>query len=169
MPKAAAAVLLGLMAGLRVMEMQSMTWGDIWEGKPLILRVRLGKRKKARSIRIPLPLVNALHLYRAWAKAAGFPTGKDDGLFLKMRKGHFSPLTRRGVQKAVQRFLSLCKVRGHSVHHLRHTYASALYVSSDKDLSLVQSQLGHDDVTTTMIYIQTISEEIEHALRNLYR
>ncbi len=42
-----------------------------------------------------------------------------------------------------------------SPHALRHTYASHLLLA-DYDLQTIQKLLGHTDVKTTMIYLQTV-------------
>lgn len=64
-------------------------------------------------------------------------------------------------------------------HHLRHTYAikmlSVLTKQSQTDglnpLKTLQMLLGHSNITTTMIYLEALSidlNEIESSLQNFY-
>jgi site-specific recombinase XerD len=55
----------------------------------------------------------------------------------------------------------------HSIHSLRHTYATNLYRASGYNSRLVQKQLGHSNITTTTVYSDVISKDLEDAVENL--
>lgn len=57
---------------------------------------------------------------------------------------------------------------GHSVHHCGHTYASHAYKASDRDLRLVQRQLGHSSVRTTEVYAHVFDRDVDSAAERLY-
>ena len=53
-------------------------------------------------------------------------------------------------------------------HTLRHTFATDLYRQT-KDIRLVQKALGHADVSTTMIYVHLVDEDLEDAMKTFRR
>jgi integrase/recombinase XerD len=55
----------------------------------------------------------------------------------------------------------------HSIHTLRHTYATNLYKASGYNLRMVQKQLGHSNITTTTVYSDVLSKDLEEAVENL--
>ena len=55
----------------------------------------------------------------------------------------------------------------YSIHCLRHTYATRLHKASGYNLRLVQKQLGHSSVSTTQVYADVLSEDVEKALASL--
>jgi len=55
----------------------------------------------------------------------------------------------------------------HSIHHLRHTYASLLLSASKNNLPLVQKQLGHTSITVTQVYTNVFKDEMKTALEHL--
>ena len=42
-----------------------------------------------------------------------------------------------------------------STHWLRHTFAQDAMAASDRDIRLVQQLLGHSNIQTTTIYVET--------------
>jgi len=55
----------------------------------------------------------------------------------------------------------------HSIHSLRHTYATRLYKASGYNLRLVQKQLGHSSPSTTSVYADVVNEDLDKALESL--
>ena len=55
----------------------------------------------------------------------------------------------------------------HTIHTLRHTYATNLYKASGYNLRMVQKQLGHSSITTTTVYSDVLNKDLEDALENL--
>ena len=165
----AAAIQIGLLSGLRVTEMCSLTWGDIWERRsPPQLSVRRGKRGKSRDVFIPERLIEFLARYKRWCAAAHLPTGPDDPILHSWRSPS-KPMTRRAVELSIERVGEAAGLNQQlTPHHLRHTYASHLWVSSKRDFELVKRQLGHDMASTTMIYIGTLKAAIAASLRGIY-
>ena len=77
-------------------------------------------------------------------------------------------LTKMALQKVFYRSAERAGLQGHSIHHLRHTYASHLYKASGFNLRLVQKQLGHRSIKTTEVYADVFNEDTEKALERLY-
>ena len=67
-----------------------------------------------------------------------------------------------------QRVRNVCKRAGIAKrmypHGLRHSYATWLYYWADKDLLLVQKQMGHADINTTTVYAKLIDDEVVERL-----
>lgn len=51
-----------------------------------------------------------------------------------------------------------------SPHALRYTFAMRLYRETGK-IRVVQTALGHSDLSTTMIYTHVVDEELEGAMK----
>jgi site-specific recombinase XerD len=51
-----------------------------------------------------------------------------------------------------------------SPHTLRHSFATRLFCRTG-NTRLVQKALGHSDLSTTMIYIHIVGEELESAMK----
>ena len=76
-------------------------------------------------------------------------------------------MSTRGLQKIFERNARRAGIKGHSIHHLRHTYASHLYKASGYNLRLVQKQLRHSSVATTQVYADVLDADANQALENL--
>ena len=72
--------------------------------------------------------------------------------------------TLRTVQRKLSAYFKKCGIFC-TPHDLRHTFASALY-NRCRDLSLVQTALGHSNLKTTLIYVHidgVLQDEINKA------
>lgn len=157
---------LGLETGLRVEEMSLLAHGDLLLhlSRPVVW-VRKGKGGKPRPVRVRHEFVQTMEKLDAAKNRLGL-AGHDDSPVLcsvACRR-----LTVRALQKAFARVCHAASVTGHSIHHLRHTYASELYRASGGNLRLVQKQLGHARITTTQVYADVFDEDATRAVEKLY-
>ena len=77
-------------------------------------------------------------------------------------------MTRFGIGRVFKKLAKLSGISNHhSIHSLRHTYATNLYKASEYNLRLVQKQLGHSSITTTSVYSDVISKDLDIALEKL--
>lgn len=134
--------------GLRCSEALAVKVTDL-DLKNHRVMVRNGKRRRGekkprqRVVSLSLSLADAVELYlskRPWDSEYLFSTS--DGGALKDSYVR-AMLARYGQRAGIPR-------RVHP-HLLRHSYATRLY-DSGVDLTVIQSQLGHDRLTTTAIY-----------------
>lgn len=154
--------------GLRVQEAADLKYEDIYiKGEKSSLVVEKGKCGKRRVIRFSEEFKKHLLAYIEWKKDVGEPIDQNSPLIYSTNtKGH---LTKRGIQEIFKRCAERVKIEGHSPHHLRHTYATHLYKSSNYNLRLVQKQLGHASISTTTVYADVLSLDLDKALRKLYK
>lgn len=151
---------LALQTGLRVSEMAALKIEDFNPKLHTLSVVRLKRKKKKRDeLAISEQLTQHLTQYIRGVKR------KEGALFIGKR----GPMTSRGLQ---QIFKAEAKRAGLpaslSIHSARHTYAVKLY-GKEKDLRMVQIQLGHTlSSTTTAMYADVPFEERQKAVNGLY-
>ena len=156
-----AMIMLVAQAGLRVSELAGLTAGDITLGAGAHART-LGKGRKER--RTPL-LPATVSVLRAWlAERKGRP---EDPLF-PTRTGR--PLSRDAIEqrisahvaKAAQACPSL-RSKHVTAHTLRHTCAMNL-LQAGNDVAVIALWLGHEQVSTTSIYLHADMTQKERAI-----
>ena len=158
---------IALFSGLRVSEIAALKCGDFefnQAGGRLI--VRRGKGGKRRAVWIGEGLAESLKRYLAWKQRRGEPVTQESPAFFSKASG--KEYTTRALQKMFSRVAVEAGVKGHTFHHLRHTYATYLYRASGNNLRLVQKQLGHSSIRTTEIYADVLDVETERAVNALY-
>ncbi len=145
---------LSELAGLRLNDADILADQVKVRGKGRKERILPLGRKAERALRQYLPLRD---------KLAGPAAG--DTLFLSARG---SPLTPRGVQYVVHRFLRLVDDgSGFKVHSLRHSFATHL-LDAGADMRAVQELLGHASLSTTQVYTHTSIERLKDVYRNAH-
>jgi integrase len=143
-------------SGLRVSDLVTLTYGDLWneDGKPQ-RKVRLKTQKTSAWIEFQVngAMQEAMALY-AKAGTLGEPTTR------------VFPVTERTVTRWVKRWCAQVGLEaGHySAHTLRKTYAYQLWAQNGKTheaLTVVQKTLGHKSPGTTLDYLGISREQIE--------
>jgi integrase/recombinase XerD len=126
--------------------------------------VRNGKRRRGekkprqRVVSLSRALTDALELYvskRPWDSEYLFSTAEAKALKDSYIR---AMLARYGERANIPR-------RVHP-HQLRHSYATRLY-DSGVDLTVIQSQLGHDRLTTTAIYAHASGRYVQQQVAGL--
>ena len=151
---------VALQTGLRVNELARIKFTDFHLKRCCLTIVRSKKKTKVEES-LPISTELAKHL-ETWAKDKIAISGP---LFVGLR----GPLTVRGLQQMWDR----CRIAaglldGLSIHCARHTMAVQL-LRKEKNLKLVQQQLGHSSpVTTANMYAFVTWEDHQEALNGLY-
>lgn len=159
---------IALESGLRVSEIASLTCGDIeFIEKGGCIYVRRGKGGKSRTVWFGKNLASVLKRYLHWKARKEEYLCRKAPLLLSKRTGQ--GMTARALQKMFARVAEAVGVRGHSFHHMRHTYATYLYRASGNNLRLVQKQLGHASIRTTEIYADILDEDAKQAVNQIYK
>ncbi|MEI7511030.1 MAG: tyrosine-type recombinase/integrase [Candidatus Peregrinibacteria bacterium] len=151
---------LSLHSGLRLSEILNLQIFDInFEQK--ILHVRKGKGDKDRLVAIPNELISLLKNFLI-EREKSFSEIFTAQLFCTSRGKNFLV---RDFHRIIEKVKELTKIH-FSAHDFRRTYATTL---SRKGISpfIIQQQLGHTNIKTTMRYVVHNLEDCKNALQNL--
>ena len=138
--------------GLRRAEALALTIHDINKER-MVLIVRSGKGGKYREVPLPIPAYRMLKKY--WLTHRN-PTLLFPALGKNGKKGMTAtkPMATSSIEGALRRLRKeLPQIKKHfSLHTFRHSYATHL-IEAGVGVRIVQKNLGHSSLTTTMIYL----------------
>jgi site-specific recombinase XerD len=120
------------------------------------LRVRLGKGQRERVVYLSTLSQQALDLY-----LAATPHAPTDPLW-QLPDGQ--PLTYPRLYDAIRAVGQAAGVADVTPHRLRHTLATRL-LNSGMDVTRIQKLLGHEHLSTTLIYARVADTTVEHDYR----
>lgn len=151
---------MALGTGLRVSEIANLKLEDIHIRKGQnSLTVNNGKGNKDRVVGFNNKLKVLVQEYLDYKSSNSpylFPSERGE------------KMTRYGIGRVFKTMASkACLDSKHSIHTLRHTYATNLYKASSYNLRMVQKQLGHSSITTTTVYSDVLNQDLTDALENL--
>lgn len=136
-------------AGLRISEVCNLKISDI-DSDRMCLRIEQGKGRKDRYVVLSQFVLKGLRAYYKSVKPEMY-------LFNGRIKG--SPLCKGAVQQSFRLAVKKAGIlKPVSVHSLRHSYATHL-LEQGVDLVSIQLQLGHSDISTTMLYLHVAQLE----------
>lgn len=142
-------IVLFLNLGLRLSELISINIEDIdFENQKIRIK---GKGGKERTLYLNKNCISAINDYRK-DRTCG-------ALFLSEQK---SRVSRRTVQYIVQNQIRNAGLTG-TPHKLRHTCATNMY-QTGTDIRLLQKILGHENISTTEIYVHVKDEQMKKAI-----
>ena len=161
--RTAAVVELLYASGLRISELVSLPAAAARAKGDAILVT--GKGRKERLVPLSEPARAAMAAYLDARKAAGLEASR----WLFPSSGESGYVTRQQAARdlkelAVAAGLDPAKL---SPHVLRHAFASHL-LAHGADLRVVQTLLGHADVSTTQIYTHVLDERLKSMVRDLH-
>ncbi len=152
-PRDRALLLFMLDTGARRAEVAGLRWVDVdLDG----LHVRLtGKGSKERLVAMTSRTAELLRAIRPDSVSA------DDHVFVGQR----GPLTVSGISSVLRRLKAKAGVVGPlNPHSLRHAFGSN-FVANGGDLESLRQILGHEDISTTRIYLDLARETVEEKHR----
>ncbi|MGO9139009.1 MAG: tyrosine-type recombinase/integrase [Syntrophales bacterium] len=152
--------------GMRVSEAANLRCGDLKIGYlESKIYIREGKGRVSGHVVINDSLKKRLKAFLSWKRDLGEHLGDDDYLFVGQR----GAWTSQAIQQIVKKYLKKLGLyeKGKSVHALRHSYAVELY-SKEKDLRVVQKQLRHISIQSTLVYADVTDETISDQIKGLW-
>jgi integrase/recombinase XerD len=155
--------------GLRVSELVTLP-ASAAERQARMLIVR-GKGDKERLVPLNEAAKQAMRDYLALLAAASpqtaSPHAKSKWLFPSF--GDSGHLTRQHFARDLKALAAAAGLRADQVspHVLRHAFASHL-LHNGADLRVVQTLLGHADISTTQIYTHVLEERLKSLVRDLH-
>lgn len=150
-PRDAALLLLGAHGGLRVAEICALGPGDV-DLSGGVVRVRLGKGGKARTV----------HCSRRLAEALGRLEPRSDGRLLGL-----TPQGARAALRRLERRAAVERAKGQAMHALRHSAGTAVYRATGGRLEDVAAHLGHAGLDTARVYVAWSDERLKGAVADL--
>ena len=147
--------------GLRLQEGLFLEVSDI-DGKRNMIHVHRGKGARHRYVPLPRATYHLLRKYWITHKNKDliFPAvgrGNNKGPVSKI------PMSIEGVQGAFRRAKLEAGIQKRaSIHTLRHSYATHL-LEAGVNLRVIQKNLGHSNIETTMIYLHLTNKGMEDA------
>jgi integrase/recombinase XerD len=154
--------------GLRVSELVSLP-ASAAERNTRMLVVR-GKGGKERLVPLNDAAKTAMAEYRALLAGRGGDAPKPvPSKWLFPSFGDSGHLTRQHFARELKALAASAKLRAEQVspHVLRHAFASHL-LHNGADLRIVQTLLGHADISTTQIYTHVLEERLKSMVRDLH-
>ncbi|WP_018393275.1 tyrosine-type recombinase/integrase [Bacillus sp. 37MA] len=128
----------------------------------------IGKGNKERDIPLKEKVMDSLILYRkARFLSAAFPVGSDEPLLpnsrhMAFRPSYFSTFLGNAIEKVPIRSIQ-ARTSRITPHVFRHSFAIISYVSGANIYDIMRA-LGHEQIDTTMIYLQKIMDREQHAI-----
>ena len=142
--------------GMRVSELVTLRVGDVNLDRGLL--TCLGKGAKERMVPVGGPATQWTRRYLATARPALLKRRESVNLFLNARGG--PALSRVGFWKIIKKYGRQAGLaRELSPHTLRHSFATHL-LERGADLRVIQTLLGHADLSTTQIYTHIIEARL---------
>jgi integrase/recombinase XerD len=150
--------------GLRVSELVALPAAAARRDERMLI-VR-GKGGKERLVPLNNAAKAAMRAYQAGLAEAGRGS---ESKWLFASFGEAGHLTRQHVARELKDLAAAAGLRRERVspHVLRHAFASHL-LQNGADLRVVQTLLGHADISTTQIYTHVLDERLKSLVRDLH-
>lgn len=149
-------------AGLRVSELVSLRLADV-DHQQGVLSV-IGKGGKRRFVPLTTIALQLIEEYLAADRDVHAKPGVQT-LFVSPRG---KAMTRQGFWKIISQYArGVGIMRPISPHQLRHSFATHL-LERGADLRMVQTMLGHADITTTEVYTHLTHDHVRQAHREAH-
>ena len=131
--------------GVRASELLNIKFTDIYEFDENVFKILiLGKGNKQRYVYIDKQrILNELNFLQSY-----------NNIYLSVTNKSYKQLTRVGLYNMIKNKMKKANINKQGVHILRHTFAKSL-VAKNVNLSTIKELMGHENITTTMVYAKS--------------
>ena len=153
-------------SGMRITELMSLPVASA-RGKPKMILIK-GKGSKERLVPLSPPAIEALEhwiKFRDEKEDLSLKSGLKRSSFLFPSSSKNGYLTRNWFFNKIKLWAIEAGVKSENVspHIIRHAFATHL-LSNGADLRVIQTLLGHSDITTTEIYTHIVNDKLKSTL-----
>lgn len=153
-------------SGMRISELMSLPVAAV-RGRPKMILIK-GKGSKERLVPLSPPANQALDQWlklRDKKEDLSIKKGSQRSIFLFPSNSKNGYLTRNWFFNKIKTWAIEAGVKSESVspHTIRHAFATHL-LSNGADLRVIQTLLGHSDITTTEIYTHIVNDKLKTAV-----
>ncbi len=159
-----ALLVLAVQTGLRISELAGLTCADVALGAGAHVHC-VGKGRKERRTPLVRQTVQVLHVWLAERKGSAY-----ESLFPTMTGNH---LSRDAIEHRIAHYVAKAtencpsmRSKHVTTHTLRHTAAMRLLLSG-VDITVIALWLGHEQVSTTTIYLHADMQQKERAIARI--
>jgi len=150
-------------SGLRISEMSGLTTDRINPQQGYVMP--MGKGSKERVVPMGKSAIDALSEYIGEARPRLSGKRISDRLFLSKRGGGIS---RQRLWEIIKKYARQAGIKINvTPHMLRHSFATHL-IERGADLRIVQTMLGHADVSTTQIYTHVSRRHVQELYKKFH-
>ena len=154
--------------GMRVSELMALPISSA-RGDPSMLLIR-GKGDKERLVPLSPPAKKALAAWLALRdqnEALAKKQGRAGSIYLFPSRGKLGHFTRHWFYLRIKAWAVLANIDPNKVtpHTIRHAFATHL-LSNGADLRVIQTLLGHSDISTTEIYTHVLETRLRDLVLN---
>lgn len=161
-PRDLCIITLFLNCGMRLSELCSINLANI-KGDTLTV---IGKGDKERTIYLNKASLKAINRYLVIRNEISPKVHAEDkeALFIS---GKYRRINKRTVERIVKKYVGLAGLNQdkYTPHKLRHTSATLLHKHGGVDVKTLQEILGHENVSTTQIYVHVDDETLREAIK----
>ena len=160
---------IGCATGFRISELISLNLGDVRRKRTIFETITVARRntkgqRKSRTVDIGYNTQEAIAYYLKIIDPTGTLPPKHE-LWTSQRKGRISSKAMNQVIKNAARRAEMSGKR--TSHSMRKTFAKKCFETFDRDLLLTQEALGHESITSTVMYLESCNDLVRNAIRNL--
>ena len=153
-------------SGMRITELMSLPVAAA-RGRPKMILIK-GKGSKERLVPLSPPAIEALDHWlklRDEKEDLSLKQGLKRSRFLFPSNSKNGYLTRNWFFNKIKSWAIEAGIKSESVspHTIRHAFATHL-LSNGADLRVIQTLLGHSDITTTEIYTHIVNDKLKSTL-----
>lgn len=152
-----------LTTGMRAREVISLRWSDIIHKPEGIFVIFKGKGNKQRAIPLTPPLLRELQTYRdaltEYSSCSSSYQNDINPIFISFTRNVNEQMSYDSLYKTIKKAVQYVSANKHiSPHWFRHTFVTQL-LEQDTPLAIVKELAGHEDISTTNLYLERMSNK----------